>query len=117
MTVPMWVHIDAHYKYWGMKNLEKLTRIVGEMLGVDQATTNRDRLTYARCKVEVSVAQVFPNQVTFLDEKISKQTVVITYERRPNKCEKCKAIGHTTGQCKRVATIKPTKQWRPNANT
>ncbi|KAL2900310.1 putative carboxymethylenebutenolidase [Bienertia sinuspersici] len=32
------------------------------MLGVDQAIANREKLAYARCKVEVNVAQTFPDQ-------------------------------------------------------
>ncbi|KAL2935158.1 hypothetical protein RDABS01_018276, partial [Bienertia sinuspersici] len=112
MTVPIWIHLHTHYKYWGMQTLSKLTRDVGKKLGVDQANANREKLAYARCKVDVNVAQAFPDQVTFLDQRNQRQIAAITYEWRPTKCNNYKAIGHATGQCRREGK-KPSQQWRP----
>ncbi|KAL2897486.1 Uncharacterized protein RDABS01_039269 [Bienertia sinuspersici] len=50
MIIPIWIHVHAHYKYWGSKSLEKLTRTVGMFVKVDHTTTCRDRLAYARCR-------------------------------------------------------------------
>ncbi|KAL2903715.1 hypothetical protein RDABS01_002425 [Bienertia sinuspersici] len=57
MTIPIWVHVHAHYKYWSHKSLEKLTKGIGKFVKVDHTTANRDRLAYARCMVEKKVQQ------------------------------------------------------------
>ncbi|KAL2893488.1 Axin interactor dorsalization-associated protein A [Bienertia sinuspersici] len=108
MTVPIWVHVHAHYKYWSQKSLEKLTRGIGKFIKVDHTTANRDRLAYARCMVEVKMEQEFPHQVCFLDEHNHKQSIPITYEWRPVKCNVCHLIGHDGEQCykKKVTSTK-----------
>ncbi|KAL2930273.1 LINE-1 retrotransposable element ORF2 protein, partial [Bienertia sinuspersici] len=67
-----------------------------------------DRLAYARCMVEVKMEQDFPHQVCFLDEHNQKQSIPITYEWRPVKCNVCHLIGHDGGQCykKKVTSTK-----------
>ncbi|KAL2922977.1 Beta-mannosyltransferase 2 [Bienertia sinuspersici] len=117
LTVPVWIHVHAHFKYWGQRCLEKLTKSVGKFVKVDHTTANRDRLAYARCTVEVKVAQDFPNQVFFLDEKDQKRAVHISYEWRPMQCINCKQMGHDDGQCyKQKVTQKKTWKPKPKGN-
>lgn len=42
---------------------------VGKFLRVDQATTKRDRLQFARIFIEVKVDQEFPDQLSILMRK------------------------------------------------
>ncbi|KAL2944091.1 LINE-1 retrotransposable element ORF2 protein [Bienertia sinuspersici] len=112
MTIPIWVHVHAHYKYWSHKSLEKLTKGIGRFVKVDHTTANRDRLAFARCMVEVKMDQDFPHQVCFLDEHNQKKSIPITYEWRPVKCNSCQLIGHDGGQCykKKVTSTKAVWQ-------
>ncbi|KAL2904239.1 malate dehydrogenase [Bienertia sinuspersici] len=66
----------------GLGCLEKLTKIKGRFIEVDHATTNRDKLVFARCMVEVKVGQSFPEQICFLNETDQKRAVPITCEWR-----------------------------------
>ncbi|KAL2928885.1 Protein-methionine sulfoxide oxidase mical2b [Bienertia sinuspersici] len=112
MTVPIWVHVHAHYKYWSQKSLEKLTRGIGKFIKVDHTTANRERLAYARCMVEVKMEQFFPHQVCFLDEHNQKQSIPITYEWRPVKCNVCHLIGHDGGQCYKKKVTNTKAVWQ-----
>ncbi|KAL2934242.1 Axin interactor dorsalization-associated protein A [Bienertia sinuspersici] len=112
MTIPIWVHVHAHYKYWSQKSLEKLTRGIGKFVKVDHTTANRDRLAYARCMVEVKMDQYFPHQVCFLDEHNQKQSIPITYEWRPVKCSVCQLIGHDGGKCYKKKMTSTKAVWQ-----
>ncbi|KAL2901751.1 hypothetical protein RDABS01_026833 [Bienertia sinuspersici] len=112
MTVPIWIHVHAHYKYWSQQSLEKLTRGIGKFVKVEHTTVNRDRLAYARFMVEVKMDQHFPHQVCFLDEHNQKQSIPITYEWRPVKCNVCHLIGHDVGQCYRKNVTNTKVVWQ-----
>ncbi|KAL2931372.1 D-alanine--D-alanine ligase A [Bienertia sinuspersici] len=92
MTVPIWIHIHAHYKYWGMKSLEKLTKLIGKFVKIDHTTASKSRLSYARYMVQVKMNQAFPDKIIFLDERNQRQTIKVTYEWRPTQCTNCKKI-------------------------
>ncbi|KAL2934193.1 Ribosomal RNA small subunit methyltransferase G [Bienertia sinuspersici] len=99
MTVPIRIHIHAHYKYWGLKSLEKLTKTIGKFVKVNHTTASRSILSYARCMVEVKMNQTFPNKILFLDKRNQKEKLDITYEWRPTLCTNCKKYGHVNEQC------------------
>ncbi|KAL2929852.1 Phosphatidylinositol 3-kinase regulatory subunit beta [Bienertia sinuspersici] len=42
MTIPIWILLRTHYKYWSMQTLKILTRDVGKMMGVDHCTADRE---------------------------------------------------------------------------
>ena len=86
-------------KYWGEKCLFKLVSEIGKLVKLDQATTYKDRLNFARILVEVMVDQHFSNSISFENEKgcIIKQ--MVGYERKPITCENCHGIGHEVEQC------------------
>ncbi|KAL2900249.1 hypothetical protein RDABS01_025331 [Bienertia sinuspersici] len=116
LTLPIWIHVHSHYKYWGMNVLTKLTKPIGKLVKVDHTTANREKLVYARCMIEVKIGQDLPSHVFFIDEYEQKQVVPITYEWRPVQCSNCKGIGHDGGQCyknRKVSAQKTHKTWRP----
>ncbi|KAL2923996.1 hypothetical protein RDABS01_015487 [Bienertia sinuspersici] len=100
--IPIWVHMELNFKYWGAKCLEKIVKPVGTLIKVDNVTAQRKKLHYARCMIEVDINQKFPMAVQFLNEKNEITNVPITYEWKPEICSKCKRMGHASQQC--VAT-------------
>ncbi|KAL2921679.1 Citrate lyase subunit beta [Bienertia sinuspersici] len=45
--------IALHFKYWGIRALEKIIKAVGKLIRLDKTTTKREKLSYARVMVEV----------------------------------------------------------------
>ncbi|KAL2894159.1 hypothetical protein RDABS01_010068 [Bienertia sinuspersici] len=98
-TVPIWIQLSVDFRYWGMNCLEKILKPVGKLLNVDNTTAKRKRLSYARCRVEVSLDQEFPNMVTFNNVKYELTRRYIKYEWKPTVCKLCKKLGHLEEEC------------------
>ena len=48
-TIPIWVHLPAlPMEYWGERCIRKIVGLLGNVIKVDNATKNKDRLMYAR---------------------------------------------------------------------
>ncbi|XP_019266749.1 PREDICTED: uncharacterized protein LOC109244159 [Nicotiana attenuata] len=74
--IPVWIRLKGlDIKYLGNNALTKISGLVGKPLKADRATTNKERLAFARVLVEVSINQQYPKQVMFENEvgKIVKQ--------------------------------------------
>ncbi|KAL2900388.1 Ferredoxin--NADP reductase 1 [Bienertia sinuspersici] len=98
-TVPIWIQLSVDFRYWGMSCLEKILKPVGTLLNVENTTAKRERLSFARCRVEVSLNQEFPNMVTFNNEKYELTRGYIKYEWKPTVCKQCKKLGHLEEEC------------------
>ena len=70
---------------------------------MDRATTKGERLSYARCFVEVSVAKMLPSSISLKVEDGEELEVEVEYEWVPPSCSVCTSFGHSIEQC-------PTKQ-------
>ena len=101
LHLPTWIQLRIDFKYWHERCLMKLVGPVGKFVRVDQATTKRDRLQYARILIEVSVNQDFPEQITFINEKGIEVVADVHYEWKPNLCTVCKSLGHSTEECRK----------------
>uniref|UniRef100_A0A803P4D5 DUF4283 domain-containing protein n=1 Tax=Cannabis sativa TaxID=3483 RepID=A0A803P4D5_CANSA len=101
-NVPIWIQLDdLQLKYWGKKSLFKIVGQLGVPIMVDDVTKERDKLSYPRVLIEVSIKQEFPNLIYFEDEFGSNVSVAITYEWKPTICSHCKGMGHSSGECRR----------------
>ncbi|KAL2898189.1 60 kDa chaperonin 1 [Bienertia sinuspersici] len=110
--IPIWVHMELNFKYWGAKCLEKIVKPVGTLIKVDNVTAQREKLHCARCMIEVEINQKFPMAVQFLNEKNEITNVPITYEWKPEICSKCKRMGYESQQCVTATTqFKMQKKW------
>ncbi|KAL2934330.1 hypothetical protein RDABS01_017449 [Bienertia sinuspersici] len=98
-TVPIWIQVSVDFRYWGMNCLEKILKPVGKLLNVDNTTAKRERLSFARCRMEVGLDQEFPNMVTFNNEKHELTRGYIKYEWKPTVCKLCKKLGHLEEEC------------------
>ena len=64
-------------------------KIVGGLrkpVKVDLATKNRDRLSFARILIEMSIDHEFPDQLVFINENGIEVCVEVEYEWKPIQC-------------------------------
>ncbi|XP_062080284.1 uncharacterized protein LOC133785040 [Humulus lupulus] len=113
--VPVWVQLrNLELKYWGERSMEKNFSSLGKTIKPDQATQNRDKLQFARVLIEMDVSTGFSNQICFEDEKGQVIYLEVLYEWKPDKCDICKGIGHTSDMCKKVKIVEQLRKvWKP----
>uniref|UniRef100_A0A803NTX5 Reverse transcriptase domain-containing protein n=1 Tax=Cannabis sativa TaxID=3483 RepID=A0A803NTX5_CANSA len=108
--VPIWVHLDdLELKYWGEKSLYKIIGQVGKPIMVDEATKNREKLSFPRVLIEVAIKQELPEMISLEDENGFNTTVAISYEWKPVICAHCDGLGHLTTECRKKEPKK--QQW------
>lgn len=81
------------FKYWGKACLGKIVSSIGKMIKVDQATSKRDKLKYARIMVEIQIDQSLPDRICFVNELDKTILVDGLYEWKPIVCTVCKGVG------------------------
>lgn len=79
-VLPIWIQLMLNFKYWGISCLEKIIQPLGKLIKVDQTTSKRDELQYARIMVGVNTSQQFPDELKFLNERNTIIGVPIHYE-------------------------------------
>ncbi|XP_019261815.1 PREDICTED: uncharacterized protein LOC109239682 [Nicotiana attenuata] len=94
----------------GQAALTKLAGLVGKPLKADRATTQKERLTYARVLVEVKPHQKYPYTIMFEDERGRIVEQEVFYEWKPTLCGKCKNFGHEMNECRRFIKEEREKQ-------
>lgn len=72
---------------------------MGNVVKMDQAAKNKDKLAFARVMVEVGINQELPDEVTFCIEHGNVVKQKIKYEWRPSFCTKCSGYGHEAAIC------------------
>ena len=108
--VPIWIQLEnLELKYWGERTLFKLVEQLGEPIQTDMFTKEKRRLSYPRILIEVSIDQVFEEEIVFEDEYGYDVHVGVKYEWKPELCKNCKGIGHSTSSCKK--TVPTKKEW------
>ncbi|XP_074293416.1 uncharacterized protein LOC141620447 [Silene latifolia] len=89
---------------------------------MDDATSDKIRLSYARVMVEVPFNQKLVDKIRFLDESGHLVMVNVEYEWNPISCTSCNGIGHDMSQCRKPIPKrskvqqpkpKPKQIWRP----
>ncbi|XP_048502910.1 uncharacterized protein LOC125498699 [Beta vulgaris subsp. vulgaris] len=95
-VVPTWIQMKVDFKYWNEKCLAKFVSPIGNFVKVDAATAKREKLQYARVMIEVKIDQEFPDQLSFVNKKGIEVVIEVNYEWKPEKCFKCKQLGHKT---------------------
>lgn len=116
-TIPIWVNVHVNFKYWGFTVLEKIVQSIGSLLKTNQATTNSDRLQFARCLIVVRMMQDLPDEVCFINEKGEVVDVKVEYQWKPILCDACKKLGHEIEKCRTKREAAKDKgrvqQWKP----
>lgn len=93
--MPIWIELHGlDFKYWGMKSLSKIVGVIGKFMRLNQATMNRETLSFARMLVEMKVDQVFPDILQFKNEKGCVVDQPVYYHWKPIICLQCHRYGH-----------------------
>ncbi|KAM6542038.1 hypothetical protein CsatB_006485 [Cannabis sativa] len=107
--VPIWIQLEGlELKYWGEKSLFKIVGQMGKPIMVDAITKERERLSYPRILIEVSMNQKLPEMLEFEDEHGWNSSIGVKYEWKPSICTHCSGLGHIADDC-RKRTIGKTK--------
>lgn len=85
--------------------MTKIVGIVGKLLKADRATTWKERMTFARVLVEVTLDQPYPQSIMFENEigKIVEQRV--HYEWKPTLCKECNNYRHEMVECRKHVQV------------
>ncbi|XP_030479211.1 uncharacterized protein LOC115696450 [Cannabis sativa] len=109
-SIPILIQVkDLELKYLVEKSLFKIVGQLGNLLQVDTTIKERNKLTFPRMLIEVSVHQEFPDAIFFEDEYGGNVKVPLMYECKPLICGHCKGMGHETDECRKKAST--NQQW------
>ena len=110
-SVPVWVRFSSlHLKFWSREIISKIAGLIGMSIFMDRATSNFEKLAYARSFIEISAAKSLPKTVSIELEEGERVFIDVEYEWAPPICAKCKTFGHIDSQCPSI------KVWRPKAD-
>ena len=85
--VPVWVRFHKlDVVYWGESSLRKTGGILGEVLRIDNATLNFDKLMFARLLINMRIDGEFPVEVYLTDAIDNLIEVKVPYDRKPILC-------------------------------
>lgn len=95
--------------YWGERSLGMIASILGNVIRVDNATLNKDKMQYACVLVEMNMKGDFNDTLAFTNEDDELVRVKVDYDWRPTICGICKQLGHTESSSRKEVT----RQWVP----
>ncbi|XP_057251794.1 uncharacterized protein LOC125498534 [Beta vulgaris subsp. vulgaris] len=67
---------------------------------MDQATKEKEKLSFARVMVEVGINDELPDSIAFCNEHGNRMEQKVEYEWRPIQCTQCKGFGHELEACR-----------------
>uniref|UniRef100_A0A803QHT0 Reverse transcriptase domain-containing protein n=1 Tax=Cannabis sativa TaxID=3483 RepID=A0A803QHT0_CANSA len=98
-NVPIWIQLEVlELKYWGEKSLFKIVGQMGKPIMIDAITRERERLSYPRILIEVSMDQTLPEMLEFEDEHGWNTSIGVKYEWKPSICTHCSGLGHVAAE-------------------
>lgn len=99
--MPIWIKfLGLDFKYWSMKGLSKIGRLVGRPLMVNRNTEERSGLNFARILVEVELGAQLPEVVHIKNEKGQLIEQTVQYDWKSILCKYCKKYGHSEEVCR-----------------
>jgi hypothetical protein len=102
-TVPVWIKLSNIPLFaWSTLGINWLASRVGKLLCLDISTEKFERISFAKCLVEVNPNQELPDSFTVQLQNGSVQVVNVTYLWKPQICTVCKEFGHQMSNCKHV---------------
>jgi len=100
--IPVWIRLmNLDIKYWGQNALTKIAGMVGNPLKADRATTQKQRLQFARILVEVEPDQMYPDMVMFENECGAIIEQEVRYEWKPVFYKACGNFRHDIRECRK----------------
>ncbi|GFY91496.1 hypothetical protein Acr_07g0016920 [Actinidia rufa] len=86
-------------EYWNPRIFGKICTRLGKPIHMDKMTTYKERVSFARCLVEIDMEKDLPQAVMLKlpDGEIIEQPIF--YENLPRFCKHCKLMGHSDAGC------------------
>ena len=113
-TISTWVHLPAlPMVYRGEKCIRKIDGLLGNVIKIDHATKNKDRLMYARALVEMDFRNGLSDEVFFTNEYDELVKQPVKYDWKPLWCHKCQQLGPQSSACKPKETLNPIHKKPP----
>ncbi|GFZ12807.1 hypothetical protein Acr_23g0011920 [Actinidia rufa] len=113
---PVWIQLrNLPLSLWGSSVLSKICSRIGKPVYMDKLTTHSERISYARCLVEIDMSMELPD---FVILKMHNGVLLehnIFYENLPRFCPLCKVVGHSEEGCQakkskaKNISVEPTK--------
>lgn len=101
---------------WDEEEFSIVGSVVGNPLFIDRITEERKNMTYARICVEIDTNCNFPNTVTVFVDNRRAYNLLIEYNWRPQKYDKCDSFGHTGLRCPHNKIGRSTAVWLKKDN-
>ncbi|XP_074290946.1 uncharacterized protein LOC141617678 [Silene latifolia] len=99
--VPVWILFPGLDPYlWSEIVLSKIASKIGKPLFADPATTNKEKLSFARVLVEIDVSSEFVDTVVINTPFLGQISQKVVYEWVPFYCTGCGKMGHKIATCK-----------------
>ncbi|GFZ06964.1 hypothetical protein Acr_18g0011340 [Actinidia rufa] len=97
---PVWIQLrNLPLELWSPNALGKICSKIGKPIHTDKMTANRERVSYARCLVEVNMAKELTHSVIINLPNGDAFEQVMFYENLPRFCTHCKVVGHSEAGC------------------
>ncbi|XP_059072400.1 uncharacterized protein LOC131873583, partial [Cryptomeria japonica] len=119
VQVSVWIKLPGlPMEYWEEDVLAGITNTFGELIAIDQVTTSRRRLIYARICVGVGTDKNMPEEIE-IESKLGKWRQNIVYESIPFVYFHCKKQRHWAKKCpnNEVKSHPQAKVWKKVDNS
>jgi hypothetical protein len=99
-AVPVWVHMhNLPIFAWSPLGINWLCSHLGKMLCMDEMTEKQDRLSYAKCLIEIRPDRELVEEFMVKLVEGGQQKIYVQYLWQPDVCVKCRKFGHKTIDC------------------
>lgn len=110
-SIPVWVKLHRlPLEVWTQVGFSKIGSAIGKPIHVDEATSKRRRLDYARICVEIEASDELPTDIA-ISVNAESVMVGVEYQWLPPRCENCKVFGHSCSPKAASKTTIPANEW------
>lgn len=110
-TFPIWIQLPGLcLNLWNDRCLSKIASMVGRPISTDKLNATKDRLSYARVLMEVTMPNVLAKTIEIRKPRGRTRKQPVVYEFYPRWCNHCKFLGHDEDHCGKKKVV---KQWVP----
>ncbi|GFS32296.1 hypothetical protein Acr_00g0021830 [Actinidia rufa] len=100
-TFPVWVQMrGVLLTLWNPMVFGKICSKLGKPIHMDKLTTQKGRVTFARCLVEIDMTKELVHSIQLHTPEGIEHEQRIYYENLPRYCAHCRVVGHTKETCK-----------------
>ena len=100
-TFSVWAQLrGVPLTFWNPIIFGKICSKLGKPIHMDKLTTQKERVTFARCLVEIDMAKELVHSFQLHMPEGGEHDQRIYYENLPRYCAHCRVVGYTKETCK-----------------